>query len=113
MLTSENRSIVFEDLDLDPNVFERQLRIIHFNDVYNIEERDEEPVGGSARFWTALDELRKEGPALVVFSGDALSPSTSIHCYFYYLIFLLGYNLTLTYPFSRCIDYNFDSFFLN
>jgi hypothetical protein len=27
-----------------------ELHIIHFNDVYNVEPRDQEPVGGAARF---------------------------------------------------------------
>ena len=51
------------------------LTIIHFNDVYNIEEREKEPVGGAARFKTGLDSLRGLHP-LVLFSGDALSPSS-------------------------------------
>ena len=52
----------------------RSLTIIHFNDVYNIEERDKEPVGGASRFKTACSSI--EDP-LVLFSGDALSPSNS------------------------------------
>ena len=54
---------------------ERPLTIVHFNDVYNIEEREKEPVGGAARFKTRLDCLRELHP-LVLFSGDALSPSS-------------------------------------
>lgn len=76
MFPAENRSIIYENLELDPNIFEKKLRIIHFNDVYNIEEGKEEPLGGAARFYTALNEIKEEGPALVLFSGDALSPST-------------------------------------
>lgn len=76
MIPHENRSLIYEDLDLDPNVFEKKLRIIHFNDVYNIEEGKVEPVGGASRFYTAIEDLKKEGPALIAFSGDALSPST-------------------------------------
>ena len=53
----------------------KQLRIIHFNDVYNIEEGLAEPVGGAARFSTALKQLHEECPSLTFFSGDALSPS--------------------------------------
>lgn len=52
------------------------LTIIHFNDVYNIEPRDKEPVGGAARFKTKIKELAWKKP-LVLFSGDALSPSQS------------------------------------
>jgi 5'-nucleotidase len=80
MIPIENRLTVFEDLTLNPNVFEKTLRVIHFNDVYNIEEHTEEPVGGASRFLTALNHARNEKPALVVFSGDALSPSSSKFC---------------------------------
>ena len=52
------------------------LTILHFNDVYNIEGRDKEPVGGAARFKTALNQFRHLDP-LTFFSGDALSPSNS------------------------------------
>lgn len=54
------------------------LRIIHFNDVYNVEENVKEPKGGAARFITALNCLKQEAPSLVLFSGDVFSPSTSI-----------------------------------
>lgn len=56
----------------------KNLRIIHFNDVYNIEERNIEPVGGAARFITAADMCRKEklSETILLFSGDAYSPST-------------------------------------
>jgi 2',3'-cyclic-nucleotide 2'-phosphodiesterase (5'-nucleotidase family) len=48
--------------------------ILHFNDVYNIEPRDKEPVGGASRFTT---QLRNVGgrDALILFSGDAFNPS--------------------------------------
>ena len=52
------------------------LTIVHFNDVYNIEPREKEPVGGAARFATKLASLRHLNP-LTVFSGDALNPSLS------------------------------------
>ena len=54
----------------------RKIQIIHFNDVYNIEPRDKEPVGGAARFKTAINSLGYSEP-LVLFSGDALAPSSS------------------------------------
>lgn len=53
----------------------KNLRIIHFNDVYNIEESEKEPVGGAARFSTAVHQIQKTAPSLTVFSGDAFSPS--------------------------------------
>ena len=51
-----------------------QITIIHFNDVYNIEERQREPVGGSARFCTKVHSYTDEKP-LVIFSGDSFNPS--------------------------------------
>src|SRR5690242_8840677 len=51
-----------------------QLVIIHFNDVYNIEEKQAEPVGGVARFKAALDSYKKYEP-IILFSGDLFEPS--------------------------------------
>jgi len=51
-----------------------KITIIHFNDVYNIESGIQEPVGGAARFKTAVRRLSDRDP-LVLFSGDALNPS--------------------------------------
>lgn len=53
-----------------------QMTIVHFNDVYNIEAREKEPVGGAARFATKLASFKHLNP-LIVFSGDCLNPSTS------------------------------------
>jgi len=53
----------------------RELTILHFNDVYNIESREKEPVGGAARFATKLASYRHLNP-LIVFSGDCLNPSS-------------------------------------
>lgn len=51
------------------------LVIIHFNDVYNVEPRSSpEPVGGAARFVTAVKSFQHLHP-LILFSGDAFSPS--------------------------------------
>ena len=54
------------------------VTILHFNDVYNVEERSVEPVGGAARFVGVLGRLRDslESP-VVFFSGDVLAPSSS------------------------------------
>ncbi len=53
------------------------LNVVHFNDVYNIESRDIEPCGGAARFVRTLEYLKNLGrPTLILFSGDALSPSS-------------------------------------
>eukprot|EP00887_Chlorella_sp_A99_P006466 scaffold3.g6466.t1 len=52
----------------------KQLTVIHFNDVYNIDARTEEPVGGAARLATAMRSFADERP-LVLFSGDCLNPS--------------------------------------
>ena len=55
---------------------EKILTLLHFNDVYNIESVDKEPVGGAARFCTALKSLAHLHP-LVLFSGDVFAPSFS------------------------------------
>jgi len=52
------------------------LTILHFNDVYNIEPREKEPVGGAARFAHKLASYKDLNP-LTVFSGDVLNPSMS------------------------------------
>ncbi|KAK5648260.1 hypothetical protein RI129_003152 [Pyrocoelia pectoralis] len=53
----------------------QNLVILHFNDVYNVESRaSPEPVGGAARFCTAIKSFQHLNP-LVLFSGDAFSPS--------------------------------------
>ncbi|KAL3287381.1 hypothetical protein HHI36_001854 [Cryptolaemus montrouzieri] len=52
-----------------------QIVILHFNDVYNVESRPSpEPVGGAARFCTAIKSYQHLNP-LILFSGDAFSPS--------------------------------------
>jgi 5'-nucleotidase len=56
---------------------DRAITILHFNDVYNIDSSTpHEPVGGACRFLTAINEAKKgvEDP-IVIFSGDAFSPS--------------------------------------
>jgi len=52
----------------------KKFTILHFNDVYNIEEKKIEPVGGAARFKTALDSFSHLDP-LILFSGDVFQPS--------------------------------------
>lgn len=76
MIPKENMQIIFKD-KREALEDSKMLRIIHFNDVYNVEGIKEEPVGGAARFATALDFLRSiDQDHLVLFSGDAFSPST-------------------------------------
>nr|XP_008260488.2 trifunctional nucleotide phosphoesterase protein YfkN isoform X1 [Oryctolagus cuniculus] len=50
------------------------LTILHFNDVYEVDPRPEEPVGGAARFATAVKKFSFLNP-LLIFSGDCLNPS--------------------------------------
>ncbi|UYV70694.1 hypothetical protein LAZ67_8000291 [Cordylochernes scorpioides] len=50
------------------------VTILHFNDCYNVESRREEPVGGAARFATALRQFSHLDP-LILFSGDIIAPS--------------------------------------
>lgn len=71
----KSRVVVFENKNESRTKSVKKLKIIHFNDVYNIEGSKEEPVGGAARFAHLIKDLIAEEPALVVFSGDAFSPS--------------------------------------
>ncbi|CAL1300324.1 unnamed protein product [Larinioides sclopetarius] len=50
------------------------ITLLHFNDVYNVEEQQQEPVAGATRFCTALKSFNHLDP-LVLFSGDILAPS--------------------------------------
>ncbi|CAG5129813.1 unnamed protein product [Candidula unifasciata] len=50
------------------------LTILHFNDVYNIDEQRDEPRGGAARMKSYIQSQQQFQP-LVLFSGDALNPS--------------------------------------
>lgn len=64
-----------DEKNLDGNET-KKLSFIHFNDVYNIESRVLEPVGGASRFVTAVHDLLKADPSTIVFfSGDAFNPS--------------------------------------
>lgn len=67
------------------------ITLIHFNDVYNIEEREKEPCGGAPRFKTQVDNLKELDP-LIFFSGDALNPSNS-KCHLVPLTLLPSLNL--------------------
>ncbi len=74
MLPTENITTIYEDSELKNS--DKNIRIIHFNDAYNIEPGNIEPVGGAARFSTALKFLKNQKPSLIFFSGDAVSPSS-------------------------------------
>jgi 2',3'-cyclic-nucleotide 2'-phosphodiesterase (5'-nucleotidase family) len=59
----------------------KTLRILHFNDVYNIAERSQPPCGGVPRFATLLEQRQRQAAedgvaCITCFSGDALYPST-------------------------------------
>ncbi len=57
---------------------QHQLNILHFNDVYNIEEKSKANelgiLAGAARFVTAFEQYGKN-EKLCLFSGDIFSPS--------------------------------------
>uniref|UniRef100_A0A8D8ZQ47 Trifunctional nucleotide phosphoesterase protein YfkN n=2 Tax=Cacopsylla melanoneura TaxID=428564 RepID=A0A8D8ZQ47_9HEMI len=50
------------------------ITIIHYNDVYNVEDRKEEPRAGAPRFVSAVKSFSALNP-LILFSGDVYSPS--------------------------------------
>lgn len=55
------------------SVSRKLLQIIHFNDVYNIEENDKGQ-GGVSRFITKMNEHNSK-EKLTLFSGDLFAPS--------------------------------------
>ena len=69
-----------QKVELENEPKDEILRIIHFNDVYDIEPGDKDPIGGVSRFKTAIDDLRND-KTLVLFSGDAFSPSALSEIY--------------------------------
>ena len=77
MIPIKNRFLIYKNEKNNKSKNCKKIKIIHFNDVYNIEGGEAEPVGGASRFSTALKCLQKEEKSLVIFSGDAFSPSKS------------------------------------
>ena len=63
----------------------RYVRILKLSntctDIYIIPVYMQEPVGGAARFATAIKQ-RKHLDPIIVFSGDAFNPSLSKYLYF-------------------------------
>lgn len=57
------------------------LIILHFNDVYNVEPRDQEPCGGASRFSTMIKSFAHQQP-MILFSGDVFSPSICKNIFF-------------------------------
>src|SRR6266498_3975821 len=56
----------------------RNIQILHFNDVYHLLPRKQEPVGGAARFATSIKEFRAKygsDSSCILFSGDLFNPS--------------------------------------
>ena len=59
----------------------RELTIIHFNDVYDIEPHSS-GARGIVNFEAYVRELKKQYPdSLLLFSGDAFSPSVLTNIY--------------------------------
>lgn len=68
----------------------KHLKIVHFNDVYNIESCENEPKAGAARFINAVEEvLKTDESTIILFSGDAISPSNSKSIYKYNTVMLV------------------------
>ena len=53
-----------------------KITLLHYNDCASLEPREVEPVGGAARFLTAVKSEKENNP-LVLFSGNIFSPSMS------------------------------------
>jgi|JI6StandDraft_1071083.scaffolds.fasta_scaffold148974_2 5'-nucleotidase len=58
----------------DPKDSKALLRLIHFNDVYDIQPTGKNGEGGAYYFKALLDKKRTDN-TLTLFSGDAFSPS--------------------------------------
>jgi hypothetical protein len=76
-----NKEIIYESIlanssNSSNSNDKKTLKIIHFNDVYNVDPSHIEPKAGAARFLTAVNLIKKEHPCLVLFSGDCFSPSS-------------------------------------
>jgi len=54
------------------------VRFLHYNDVYELDARRVEPIGGASRFKSLLEKLMQDGVQnpVVTFGGDAFNPST-------------------------------------
>lgn len=64
-----------QSITTNGNSEKKTLTILHYNDVYNIDQQvKSEPRGGAARFCTAIKSFKHHNP-LVLFSGDAFNPS--------------------------------------
>ena len=75
----------------------QNLTILHYNDVYNVESRDKpEPIGGAARMLTAFKQFAHLNP-LIIFCGDALSPSMCKLELLKWYIRDVGWDFKLTY----------------
>ncbi|PWY88238.1 Metallo-dependent phosphatase [Aspergillus heteromorphus CBS 117.55] len=76
-VTEEGLSVTHPTHRTDPP----HLRLIHYNDVYHVEEGSAEPVGGVARFQSVINHYRSDPcysgqpDLLTFFSGDAYNPS--------------------------------------
>ncbi|OTF76588.1 hypothetical protein BLA29_005607, partial [Euroglyphus maynei] len=72
-------NVIEQNGGLDDSNHHHQLEslcILHFNDCYNVEPCDQEPVGGAARFVHALHQYDYLDP-LILFSGDIIAPMSS------------------------------------
>ena len=67
----------------------RHICLLHFNDCYNVESNNQEPIGGAARFVNALRSYDHLKP-VVLFSGDIIAPSISEFKYKYQLLVKLN-----------------------
>lgn len=65
------------NFNMESSYPDNKLKILHFNDVYNISHDPKNQIcGGIARFATKMQEIKKENPETVIlFSGDLWSPS--------------------------------------
>lgn len=76
-----SRSVTYASGRLEGQPSEPDLRILHLNDVYHVDQSSSEPVGGLPRFITLCREYRDaeeftgQSKLLTLFSGDSFNPS--------------------------------------
>ncbi|KAL2891757.1 Trifunctional nucleotide phosphoesterase proteinYfkN [Ceratocystis lukuohia] len=80
MSLPSHASVTYKSNRPSDNPATAYVRLLHYNDVYHLEQSSAEPVGGLARFVSVVNEYResaetKTAGLVTVFSGDAFNPS--------------------------------------
>ena len=89
---------------------EDEVTLLHFTDIYNLlSRRWREPVEGAARLQSLLQSYAHADP-LVLFSGDALSPSLECQATSHMVDALNKLGVSATVPGNHEFDFGLDNF---